>query len=102
MYTIINADGDGTVVTFENGETNDAVLTGFTITGGVGTLDYSYEDSYYSYKQFYGVALSTATTTPRPRSAIASSRGTTPYYEIIDDTTYDIAYSSGGRHLLHG
>ena len=38
-YTIINADGDGTVVTFENGETNKAVLTGFTITGGVGTLD---------------------------------------------------------------
>lgn len=37
-YTIINAEQDGTVVTFENGETSAAVLTGFTITGGVGTL----------------------------------------------------------------
>jgi len=37
--TIIDADGDGSVVTFENGETSEAVLTGFTITGGFGTLN---------------------------------------------------------------
>jgi hypothetical protein len=37
--TIIDADGDGSVVTFENGETSQAVLTGFTITGGFGTLN---------------------------------------------------------------
>ena len=37
--TIIDADYDGTVVTFENGEGPDAVLTGFTITGGYGTLN---------------------------------------------------------------
>ena len=36
-YTIINADEDGTAVTFDNGETPAAVLTGFTITGGFGT-----------------------------------------------------------------
>jgi beta propeller repeat protein len=42
-YTIINADGDGSVVTFENGETSAAVLTGFTITGGFGTLNNSIE-----------------------------------------------------------
>ncbi|MBN1806138.1 MAG: right-handed parallel beta-helix repeat-containing protein [Sedimentisphaerales bacterium] len=35
--TIIDADGDGSTVTFENGETSEAVLTGFTITGGFGT-----------------------------------------------------------------
>ena len=35
--TIINGDDDGTVVTFENGETSKAVLTGFTIAGGYGT-----------------------------------------------------------------
>jgi hypothetical protein len=35
--TIIDADGDGSTVTFENGETYEAVLTGFTITGGFGT-----------------------------------------------------------------
>ena len=42
-YTIINADGDGSTVTFENGETSAAVLTGFTITGGFGTLNNSIE-----------------------------------------------------------
>ncbi len=45
-YTILNGDGEGSVVTFENRETNAAVLTGFTITGGTGTLIYSYD--YYS------------------------------------------------------
>ncbi|MGD8786535.1 MAG: hypothetical protein PVJ60_03855, partial [Phycisphaerales bacterium] len=35
--TIIDADSDGSTVTFENGETADAVLKGFTITGGYGT-----------------------------------------------------------------
>ena len=35
--TVINGGREGSVVTFENGETSDAVLTGFTITGGYGT-----------------------------------------------------------------
>jgi len=35
--TIINGGGVGSVVTFENGETSEAVLTGFTIMGGYGT-----------------------------------------------------------------
>jgi beta propeller repeat protein len=50
-YTIINADGDGTVVTFENGESSRAVLTGFTITGGVGTVE---QGSGEDYKWMYG------------------------------------------------
>ncbi len=37
--TIIDADGQGSVVAFENRETSEAVLTGFTITGGYGTLN---------------------------------------------------------------
>ena len=37
--TVIDADGDGSTVTFDNGETSEAVLTGFTITGGFGTLN---------------------------------------------------------------
>jgi len=40
--TIIDADGSGSVVTFANGETSDAILTGFTITGGYGTVVISY------------------------------------------------------------
>lgn len=37
--TIINGSGIGSVVTFANGEGRETVLTGFTITGGVGTDD---------------------------------------------------------------
>ena len=36
-YTVINANNKGAGVTFENGETSQAVLTGFTITKGTGT-----------------------------------------------------------------
>ncbi|MCK5051400.1 MAG: T9SS type A sorting domain-containing protein [Candidatus Cloacimonetes bacterium] len=44
--TIIDGNQNGTVVSFENGETNGAVLTGFTITngsgGGIGCVYTSY------------------------------------------------------------
>ncbi|HNS22374.1 MAG TPA: right-handed parallel beta-helix repeat-containing protein [Sedimentisphaerales bacterium] len=42
-YTVINADQEGSAVTFENGETPASVLTGFTITGGFGTLNSAFE-----------------------------------------------------------
>lgn len=35
--TIIDANGTGNTVIFQNHESRDAVLTGFTITGGIGT-----------------------------------------------------------------
>jgi beta propeller repeat protein len=38
-YTVLNGEGEGTVVTFSEGETAQAVLAGFTITGGYGTLN---------------------------------------------------------------
>ena len=37
--TIIDANGRGSVVTFQSGETHEAVLTGFTISGGYGTAN---------------------------------------------------------------
>jgi hypothetical protein len=36
-YPVLNAAGEGSVVTFAQGETTRAVLSGFTITGGTGT-----------------------------------------------------------------
>ena len=39
--TIIDGNGEGSVVTFANGETHEAVLTGFTITGGYGAAERS-------------------------------------------------------------
>ena len=38
--TIIDGNNNGSVVIFENGESTDAVLTGFTITGGSGTCNH--------------------------------------------------------------
>jgi len=35
--TVIDGDGEGSVVTFNSGETSGAVLAGFTITGGYGS-----------------------------------------------------------------
>ena len=37
--TIIDANGTGSAVIFNNNESSEAVLSGFTITGGYGTLD---------------------------------------------------------------
>ncbi|MHC4620243.1 MAG: S8 family serine peptidase, partial [Planctomycetota bacterium] len=37
--TVIDGNGAGTAVTFANGESPEAALTGFTITGGAGTDD---------------------------------------------------------------
>jgi len=37
--TVITGYGQGSVVTFNSGETSEAVLTGFTITGGYGTVN---------------------------------------------------------------
>ncbi len=56
-YTILNGDGEGSVVTFESGETNAAVLTGFTITGGTGTVTSTYEDITYSYTDTSGAGI---------------------------------------------
>jgi len=37
--TVINGNNQGSVVTFESGETRQAVLTGLTISGGTGTVN---------------------------------------------------------------
>ena len=37
--TVIDGNNSGSVVTFSNGETQSAILCGFTITGGTGTID---------------------------------------------------------------
>ncbi len=53
-YTIINGDGEeGSVVTFENYEGPSTVLTGFTITGGTGTLYYEWDTE----KQYQGAGI---------------------------------------------
>ncbi|MBN1506690.1 MAG: right-handed parallel beta-helix repeat-containing protein [Sedimentisphaerales bacterium] len=91
-YTIIDADGDGTVVTFENGETSEAVLTGFTITGGVGTLE---EGSEGSYKFFTGGGICCRWGSPTiTRNVIRGNH--MPFREEMVDDTFYLEYSFGG------
>jgi beta propeller repeat protein len=73
-YSIINADGDGTTVTFENGETQAAVLTGFTITGGFGTLDNEVVGD-NTYKLFWGAGIYCKNASPTiTRNVIVNNR----------------------------
>ncbi len=97
-YTIINADGDGTVVTFENRETEEAVLTGFTITGGLGTLaQWSSED--YKYFQGAGIYCNGAWPTIT-RNVITNNHG--PYSEQLVNDRWTYVYSEGGGICCSG
>ncbi len=91
-YTIINADEDGTVVTFENGETNAAVLTGFTITGGVGTLVYDWDIQ----KEFYGggIYCSYNASPTITRNVITNNH--CPYSIVEGEGMWRYTYSYGG------
>ena len=53
--TIIDAGGSGSAVTFANGEGPDAVITGFTITGGFGT--YNEVTDYIYYVTGFGLSI---------------------------------------------
>lgn len=56
--TVIDGDHKGTVVTFANSESRDAVLNGFTITGGTGTRDsytiMTYDGERLNFQRRYG------------------------------------------------
>jgi parallel beta-helix repeat protein len=67
--TIIDAGGTGSVVTFTNGETQDALLTGFTITGGYGTDPFDEGG-------FYGGGILCAESSPTiTKNVIVNNRG---------------------------
>lgn len=88
-YTIINADGDGSAVTFENGETSAAKLVGFTITGGFGTLNETIEGE----NIFWGGGIYCSGTSPTiTKNIIASNRGPV----MLGNTNADSQLSYGG------
>jgi beta propeller repeat protein/parallel beta-helix repeat protein len=90
-YSIINADGDGSVVTFENGETPAAQLIGFTITGGFGTLDSSLGSTY---KEFWGGGIYCKNASPTiTRCVIANNQSPV---EIMTNDPTQVMFSYGG------
>ena len=79
---------DGSAVTFENGETSAAVLTGFTITGGFGTLNNSIEGGG---NIFWGGGIYCLRASPTiTKNVIAGNRGPV----VLGNTNAD------SRHLL--
>jgi len=76
--TIIDGHNQGNVVVFENGESTEAVLTGFTLTGGSATKDESlgdYDDVFWG----AGIYCKNASPTITNLSLIHISEPTRPY-----------------------
>jgi len=91
-YTVINAQQEGSVVIFENGETPKAVLTGFTLTGGVGTLDTEVVGGMYAI--FWGGGIFCDGASPTiTRNVISGNR--VPF-KIDVQTTQEVKISYGG------
>lgn len=89
-YTVINADQDGSAVTFENGETPSAVLRGFTITGGFGTLNSTVEGGD---NIFWGGGIYCYQASPTiTKNIIAGNRGPM----VLANTEADSLLSYGG------
>lgn len=79
--TFIDADGSGAAVTFQTGETSAAVLTGFTIMGGIGRMEEVVET------EFDGSSTTTTTTT-------RTYSGGGVYINGADPTLYDLIITS--------
>jgi len=90
-YTILNGQNEGSVVTFANGETSNAVLTGFTITGGVGT--YFPELSDGSERLYFGAGVYLDRSSPTiTKNVIVRNTG---LFEISGDGS-SVDYCFGG------
>jgi beta propeller repeat protein/parallel beta-helix repeat protein len=90
--TIIEGKAQRSVVTFENGETSEAVLTGFTITGGHGTADKTDPEVNYL---FWGAGVSCISASPTIKcNVITGNNG--PYDTEGDNPDqWSVCYGGG-------
>ena len=89
--TIIDGHGRGSVVLFENGETSEAVLTGFTITGGYGTKDTTNPDVDYLY---WGAGVCCMNASPTIKCNVIT--GNTGPYDMTGDDSQQWTLCYGG------
>jgi beta propeller repeat protein/parallel beta-helix repeat protein len=90
--TIIDGQGRGSVVVFESGESPEAVLTGFTITGGYGKADSTDSETNYLY---WGAGISCINASPTIKcNVITANHGP---YDIEGDSAeqWSICYGGG-------
>lgn len=92
-YTVLNADGEGSVVTFARGETTRAVLAGFTITGGVGTYHPELGDS-TTERLYMGAGIYCSNSSPTiTKNVIVRNAG---LFRISNDgTQVDLCFGGG-------
>jgi beta propeller repeat protein/parallel beta-helix repeat protein len=93
-YTIINADDDGSPVTFENGETPAAVLIGFTITGGIGTVNNSIEGGGVG-SIFWGGGIYCYHASPTITKNIITGNHSPFKLDATDLTQWQVSYGGG-------
>jgi beta propeller repeat protein len=93
-YTVLNGEGRGSVVTFANGETGKAVLSGFTIMGGTGTRNLIMEQQEVGARTIMGGGVYCFRTSPTITKNVIA-RNTMPF-NVTGPTEADIALSLGG------
>lgn len=90
--TIIDGYRSGSTVTFNSGESNEAVLSGFTITGGYGTKDEVLGGENYIY---WGAGIYCSYSSPTIRNNIISGNTGAQQMEGDDPTTWRLGYGGG-------
>jgi len=93
-YTIINADEDGSAVTFENGETAAAVLIGFTITNGFGTYSQPLTNEVGGVRTFAGAGVYCNGASPTiTKNVIVRNEGA---FDVTGPSDADVMIAFGG------
>ena len=95
--TIIDGQSKGSVVLFENGETSEAVLSGFTITGGYGTKDTILSDVGYL---FWGAGVSCVNASPTVKCNIITGNNGPLNQQGDDYEQWQLCYGGGVACIL--
>ncbi len=90
--TIIDGNNCVSVVTFENGESSNAVLTGFTITGGLGTKDDSSEFGNYI---FWGAGINCTNASPTIKCNVITGNIGPVQMNGDNPETWQLGYGGG-------
>jgi beta propeller repeat protein len=92
-YTVLNAEQNGSAVVFASGETSQAVLTGFTITGGTGTYS-SGMTSVVGVRTLMGAGVCCLNASPTiTKNVIVRNTGE---FNITGPTDADVVITCGG------
>ena len=90
--TIIDGQSKGSVVVFENGETSEAVLAGFTITGGYGTKDTTTPEANYL---FWGAGVSCVNASPTIKCNVITGNNGPFNIQGDDPEQWSLCYGGG-------